>query len=276
MKRVVRLTAVAGLAAGLVLSTMAATSAAPSAGVEAPASVASASAASVASASAAPRSRFNPRARFAREFVRRGDSDTSVYDIDHVRELQYRLRWAGVYGGPVTGYFGDQTTGAVKRFQRRSNLRVTGTANFETWAKLIRKTIQARGDIPARCKVRRVKWHACYDRATHQVTLWRHDELWNSWLVRGGSYDAQTRLGNNFVFSRDKDHVSGIFGSPMPYSQFFDGGQALHGSSTMIDPFEGHSHGCVNMYNEDARQLWKLTTRAPMSEMKVTVYGEWS
>ena len=277
MKRVVRLTTVAGLAAGLVLSMMAGPSGAASASVDtAAASVATASTTSVVSASAASTPRFNPRARFAREFIRRGDSDTSVYDIDHVRELQYRLRWAGVYGGPVTGYFGDQTFSAVKRFQRRSNLRVTGTANLETWAKLIRKTIRERGDIPARCKVRRVKWHACYDRANHQVTLWRHDQLWNSWLVRGGSYDNQTRLGNNYVFSRDKDHVSGIFGSPMPYSQFFDGGQALHGSSTMIDPFDGHSHGCINMYNEDARQLWKLTTRTPMSQMKVTVYGEWS
>jgi lipoprotein-anchoring transpeptidase ErfK/SrfK len=44
----------------------------------------------------------------------------------------------------------------------------------------------------------------------------------------------------------------------------------------MIDPFQGHSHGCINMYKEDARQLWKLTARTPMSRMKVTVYGRWS
>jgi hypothetical protein len=33
----------------------------------------------------------------------------------------------------------------------------------------------------------------------------------------------------------------------------------LHGSSTMIDPFVGHSHGCVNTYKEEARQFLQVT-----------------
>ena len=270
MKRVVRLTAVAFAAAGLVMGTTAATSAAASAAPAAPTSVATTAAATMDDA------RFKPRERFTRELVKQGDADTGVYDIDHVRELQYRLTWAGVYDGSVDGRFDSGVTRAVKRFQKRNDLRTSGTANSATWAELIPQTVRARTAIPERCKTRNVQWHACYDRARHQVTLWHKGVLRNSWLVRGGSYDNQTRLGTNTVFSRDKDHVSGIFGSPMPYSQFFDGGQALHGSSTMIDPFVGHSHGCVNMYNEDARQLWKVTTRHPMSQMKVTVYGAWS
>jgi peptidoglycan hydrolase-like protein with peptidoglycan-binding domain len=271
MNRVVRLTAVAVGAAGLLMSTTAATSAAPSAASAAPAAVSTTVAATTDSA------KFKPRERFTRELVKEGDADTGVYDIDHVRELQYRLKWAGVYDGSVDGRFDSAVTRAVKRFQKRNDLRTSGTANSATWAELIPQTVRARTAIPDRCKSRRnVQWHACYDRARHQVTLWHKGVLRNSWLVRGGSYSNQTRVGTNTVFSRDKDHVSGIFGSPMPYSQFFDGGQALHGSSTMIDPFVGHSHGCVNMYNEDARQLWKLTTRHPMSQMKVTVYGAWS
>jgi lipoprotein-anchoring transpeptidase ErfK/SrfK len=105
------------------------------------------------------------------------------------------------------------------------------------------------------------------------VTLWRGGRLWNTWLVRGGSRDNPTRTGDFTVFKRDKDHVSGLFGSPMPYSQFFSGGQALHGSRNMMDPYEGHSHGCVNMYVEDARQLWNLTHDR---RLRVHVYGRWS
>jgi lipoprotein-anchoring transpeptidase ErfK/SrfK len=41
----------------------------------------------------------------------------------------------------------------------------------------------------------------------------------------------------------------------------------------MLDPFVGHSHGCVNMYIEDARQLWSLTVGRPL---RVHVYGAWS
>jgi hypothetical protein len=199
-----------------------------------------------------------------------------VRDIDHVRELQYRLRWLDIYGGSITGRFDARLTRAVKNFQQRNHLRVTGAANADTWAELIPKTVRAKRNIPDRCRGRSVRWRACYDRSTHQLTLWKEGVLWNAWLVRGGSASDKTRLGTNTVFSRDKDHVSGIFGSPMPHSQFFDGGQALHGSVTMIDPFVGHSHGCVNMYKEDARQLWQVTTRDPMSQMKVTVYGDWS
>jgi putative peptidoglycan binding protein/L,D-transpeptidase-like protein len=213
---------------------------------------------------------FKPRKRFAREFTRRGDRDTSTSHIEHVRELQYRLRWAGVYNGPVTGTFAKRTFKAVKRFQRKHHIRPTGKANVRTWRKLIPRTVRGRHAIPASCKRR--GWHACYDRKRHQVTLWKGGTLWNSWLVRGGSSSTPTRVGKFKVFYRDKDHVSSLFDSPMPHSQFFSGGQAFHGSVLMMNPFVGHSHGCVNMYREDARQLWQLTARHPL---KVRVYGAW-
>lgn len=270
MKRVAGLTAVTAVVVGLLVSTAVETTAA------APPTALTTATPSTSVAATMDGAKFRPRARFAREFIKKGAVDSSVYDIDHVRELQYRLRWLGIYDGSVNGRFDGGVARAVKRFQKRNHLRVSGAANIETWAELIPKTVRAKRNIPRRCKRRNVEWHVCYDRAHHQATLWHKKVLWNSWLVRGGSSSAKTRLGTNYVFSRDKDHVSGIFGSPMPYSQFFDGGQALHGSRTMIDPFYGHSHGCVNMYVEDARQLWKVTTRDPMSEMKVTVYGAWS
>lgn len=215
--------------------------------------------------------RFSMRDTFAREVSRYGDSDTSVHNIEHVTELQYRLRWAGVYRGPVTGNFGSLTKAAVKRYQRQEGgLKVNGVATHNTWKHLINDTVKRRGKVPRICK--RDGWHACYDRTGHQVTLWRNGVLRNAWVARGGSYDHKTRLGTNRVYYRDVDHVSGLYGSPMPYSQFFDGGQALHGSSTMMDPYDGHSHGCVNMYNEDARQLWNMTHN---KRLVVTVYGAW-
>jgi peptidoglycan hydrolase-like protein with peptidoglycan-binding domain len=60
---------------------------------------------------------WNMQRRFAREVTRYGDTDTDAYHIQHVYELQYRLTWAKVYSGPVTGHFGPLTRGAVKRFQ---------------------------------------------------------------------------------------------------------------------------------------------------------------
>ncbi len=220
---------------------------------------------------AAPRHTFSMRDRFAREIVRDGMSDQGVYKIAHVRELQYRLRWAGVYRGSVTGTFGSLTKAAVTRYQRREGLTAFGVANHVTWAHLLRDTIRQRGQIPKIC--RRAGWHACYDRSMHQVVLLKDGSYRNTWLVRGGSSDHQTRIGTHTVYYRDVDHKSATYdGSPMPYSQFFDGGEALHGSGFMTDPFYDHSHGCINMYIEDARQLWMMTNEKPLI---VTVYGDW-
>ncbi len=220
---------------------------------------------------AAPRGRFSMKDRWARESTRYGDSDSSVYRIEHVTELQYRLTWAGVYKSGATGYFGPKTREGVRTYQRREKLRVTGVATHKTWAHLLRDTVRQRGRIPRVCKTN--GWHACYDRSTHQVTLWRGGRIRNTWLVRGGAYGGyETRVGKSVVYYRDIDHVSGLYGSPMPYSQFFDGGQAYHGSSYMLNPFVGHSHGCINMYNEDARQLWRLTSK---KRLEVRVYGAW-
>jgi hypothetical protein len=213
---------------------------------------------------------FSMRDKFARERTRYGDQDTSVRHIEHVTELQYRLRWAHVYRGPVTGTFGPLTKAAVKRYQRREGIKVNGIATHNTWRHLIHDTVKRRAKVPQICK--RDGWHACYDRKGHQVSLWHNGNLRNVWVARGGSSSTPTRLGTHRVYYRNIDHWSRMFNSPMPYSQFFDGGQALHGSATMMDPYVDHSHGCVNMYIEDARQLWRMTHD---KRLVVTVYGAW-
>lgn len=209
--------------------------------------------------------------RFAREVVTFGERDRSVYDIEHVRELQWRLKRERLYRFRPTGRYGTATRAAVQRFQQRHDLRVTGNANRATWRILLQRSNHNMHTARRRCGGE--GWHICYDRRHHQATLWRNGLLWNSWLVRGGGRAYKTRLGDFTVFRREERHRSSIYGSPMPYSQFFSGGQALHGSRSMMDPYDGHSHGCVNMYVEDARQLWSLTHHR---RLRVHVYGRWS
>ncbi len=208
---------------------------------------------------------------FSREIVRRGDVDADPYHIEHVYEVQYRLKRVGLFEAVPNGHFGPITEAGVKAFQKRNGLTPTGTVNHPTWRRLIKQSVRGRDLVPRGCKT--TGWHACYDRWWHQVNLYRDGKLLNSWLVRGGGTSTRTRTGTFRVYYRDIDHVSSIFNTPMPYAQFFSGGQALHGSRLMMDPYLGHSHGCVNLWTEDARQLWQLSST---KRLWVHVYGQWS
>ncbi|MEV8016642.1 L,D-transpeptidase [Streptomyces sp. NPDC086554] len=74
--------------------------------------------------------------------------------------------------------------------------------------------------------------------------------------VRSGRAGYVTRTGWHKVYWKHKNHWSSIYETPMPYSQFFDGGQAFHGIYSSIHNPPG-SHGCVNLRLDDARRLWR-------------------
>jgi hypothetical protein len=219
-------------------------------------------------AAPASASSWSLSSRLARETVRPGARDRGAYHVAHVRELQLRLARAGLHPGAVDGVLGPRTARAVRQFKRRVHQPATSTMTHAAWAALIRRTTHKR--VPKRCRA--AGWHMCVDRKHHEATLFHGGVLYNSWLVRGGAAGTPTRLGTHRVYWRDVDHVSSSFGSSMPYSQFFDGGEALHGSPFMTNPFQGHSHGCVNFFIEDARQLWRLTAHR---RLVVTVHGAW-
>ena len=51
---------------------------------------------------------------------------------DEVTKIQTRLKAWGYFDGPVTGYYGSQTTEAVKVFQQKHGLSATGVADAKT------------------------------------------------------------------------------------------------------------------------------------------------
>jgi hypothetical protein len=76
--------------------------------------------------------------------------------------------------------------------------------------------------------------------------------------IRTGRDDQETRPGRHEIYERSIDHVSTLYpDSPMPYAQFFDGGQALHGREGDLYA-HGGSAGCVNLTVRDAARLWDL------------------
>jgi peptidoglycan hydrolase-like protein with peptidoglycan-binding domain len=57
---------------------------------------------------------------------------SSLWADDLTRAIQQRLKDQGFYYGQVDGQGGDETSAAIRRYQIRSGLRVTGQVNDET------------------------------------------------------------------------------------------------------------------------------------------------
>lgn len=99
-----------------------------------------------------------------------------------------------------------------------------------------------------------------------------HDHVWGAYaangkLIRWGIATAgsdqcddvqpscRTQTGSFRIYSLGNDNCSSnkFDNAPMPYCMYFNGGQALHGSSDI--QFNNVSHGCVRIHIEDAKWL---------------------
>jgi peptidoglycan hydrolase-like protein with peptidoglycan-binding domain len=187
---------------------------------------------------------------------------TSGDSGDDVRAIQARLRQIAWYFGDVTGSYDSQTVTAVKGFQAKRAIPVTGAVDQRTLDRLnamtkapttaeLHNTLPSPGKLDARCLTGRV---ICIDK-TSRTLRWVIDGHVEQTLdARFGSTlnDTPTREGLFHVYLKDADHVSHMFGSSMPFSMFFSGGQAVHYSSDFAAVgYNGASHGCVNIRDYD-------------------------
>jgi hypothetical protein len=62
-------------------------------------------------------------------------------------------------------------------------------------------------------------------------------------------------------------------GSPMPYSIFFDGGYAIHGSYEISRLGSPASHGCIRLHPDNAAVLFALV-KASVKDTQIVITGE--
>ena len=180
---------------------------------------------------------------------------------DKVRELQARLKQIGWFSGPVGPTYGAVTTSAVRAFQGKRAIPVTGAVDQRTWnrlttmtrtpsdAELHNKTAKpakpSASGLDRRCLTGRAM---CISKTSNSL-VWVVDGSPRLRVdVRFGSYRTPTREGSFSVGWKSRHHVSTLYDSPMPYAMFFSGGQAVHYSSDFAARgYAGASHGCVNV-----------------------------
>jgi lipoprotein-anchoring transpeptidase ErfK/SrfK len=88
----------------------------------------------------------------------------------------------------------------------------------------------------------------CINKDARSLRLMINGHTNMSMSARFGARRSPTRYGTYRIYWKDKGHVSSLYGSAMPYSMFFDRGQAIHYSSDFArNGYSGASHGCVNL-----------------------------
>ncbi len=177
-----------------------------------------------------------------------------------VRALQARLRQIAWYAGDVTDSYGTVTTAAVKGFQAKREIAVTGYVDRRTMKRLEGMTRTPTADelanrlpggtstsarLDPRCTTGRA---LCIDKSSSTVRWVVDGTVRRTMAVRFGSSYTPTREGLFRVGWKSRDHVSKLYDSAMPFAMFFSGGQAVHYSSDFAARgYSGASHGCVNV-----------------------------
>lgn len=82
------------------------------------------------------------------------------------------------------------------------------------------------------------------------------------WRVSTGRRGFHTPRGTYRPTVIKRMHYSKkYYNSPMPYSIFFKGGYAIHGTNAISRLGRPASHGCVRLHPRAARKLYKLMKR---------------
>jgi peptidoglycan hydrolase-like protein with peptidoglycan-binding domain len=184
---------------------------------------------------------------------------------DHVRDTQARLKQIAWIYGDVTGTYDSGTVEAVRGFQAKREIPVTGKVDQRTLDRLHAMTVAPTheelfniapkpGALDPRCRTGRVM---CVDKTSRTLRWVVDGKVQLTMEARFGSTvnNTPTREGLFHVYFMNADHVSRLYDSAMPYAMFFSGGQAVHYSSDFAAVgYNGASHGCVNIKDYDGVQ----------------------
>ncbi len=189
-----------------------------------------------------------------RTLLSRGDTGMAV------RDLQARLAALAWYFGRANGQYDATTVEAVRGFQAKRRIPVTGKVDQRTLDRLHGMTSEPSRDamglhnipgaLDARCRTGRV---LCIDKTSRTLRWVVDGRVLKTVDVRFGASSTPTRDGAFSVYFKSRDHYSQLYDSPMPFAMFFSGGQAVHYSSDFAATgYYGASHGCVNVRDYDA------------------------
>jgi lipoprotein-anchoring transpeptidase ErfK/SrfK len=99
-----------------------------------------------------------------------------------------------------------------------------------------------------------------------------HGFSYANWKVSTARDGYYTPRGSYRVKRMAREYYSQKYdNSPMPYSVFFKGGYAIHGTNYLRSLGRPASHGCVRLHPRNAARLYALVQKYGMSRTRITL-----
>lgn len=100
------------------------------------------------------------------------------------------------------------------------------------------------------------------DISSQRMHVYKNGRKLYSWRVSTGRGRYRTPTGTYRPTVMKRMHYSSKYNnSPMPYSIFFRGGYAVHGTNHIRRLGRRASHGCVRLHPKNAAKLYHLVKR---------------
>ncbi|MDQ7083719.1 MAG: L,D-transpeptidase [Sulfurovum sp.] len=105
-----------------------------------------------------------------------------------------------------------------------------------------------------------------------RMQVFRGKHLLYEWKVSTARRGYRTPLGKYKAQLVKKMHYSSLYNnSPMPYTIFYDGNYAIHGTSQVRKLGKRASHGCVRLHTNNAKKLYTLVRKHGKQNLAIKI-----
>lgn len=110
------------------------------------------------------------------------------------------------------------------------------------------------------------------DLSQQKMRVYKNGKLKYVWPVSTARRGKVTPTGSWRAKWLSKNHRSSRYNNaPMPYSIFYSGHFAIHGTNQISRLGRPASAGCIRLHPENARVLYNMTARVGLKNMRVRV-----
>jgi lipoprotein-anchoring transpeptidase ErfK/SrfK len=110
------------------------------------------------------------------------------------------------------------------------------------------------------------------DKSSQTMTVYHHGEVIGRWVVSTARPGKVTPSGTWTAKSLSRHHRSSRYeNAPMPFSIFYNGHFAIHGTNQIKKLGRPASSGCIRLHPKNAAKLFRLVQAEGLRNMRVVV-----